>query len=67
MNPVETEVRAAGASSRWSGETPDEAVLERVRAGETALSEVLVRRHNRLTTWCCHGRGRPRSHCASEV
>jgi len=37
MNQVETAVRAAGASSRWSGEAPDEAVVERVRAGETAL------------------------------
>jgi RNA polymerase sigma-70 factor (ECF subfamily) len=44
MNQVETEVRAAGASWRWGAETP--AVLERVRAGETSLYEVLVHRYN---------------------
>ena len=46
MNQVETEVRAAGASWRWGAETPDHAVLERVRAGETAPYEVLVHRYN---------------------
>jgi RNA polymerase sigma-70 factor, ECF subfamily len=38
MSQVETKTRAAGL--------PDEAVLDRVRAGETALYEVLARRHN---------------------
>ena len=37
---------AAEAPSLWGGEAPDEVVLERVRAGETALYEVLVRRYN---------------------
>ena len=46
MDLVETEVRAPGTSWRWGAETPDDAVLERVRAGETALYEVLVHRHN---------------------
>ena len=46
MSLAETEARAAEAPSRWGGEASDEAVLERVRAGETALYEVLVRRHN---------------------
>jgi len=46
MSPVETEARTAEAPSRWGPEAPDEAVLERVRAGETALYEVLVRRHD---------------------
>jgi RNA polymerase sigma-70 factor (ECF subfamily) len=46
MNQVETEVRAAGASWRWGTETPDHAVLERLRAGETAPYEVLVHRYN---------------------
>ena len=46
MNRVETEVRTSGASSHWSGEAPDDLVVERVRAGETALYEVLMHRHN---------------------
>lgn len=46
MSPVETLASAAEAASRWGGEAPDEVVLERVRAGETALYEVLMRRHN---------------------
>ena len=46
MNHVETEGHDAGASWRWGAETPDDAVLERVRAGETALYEVLVHRYN---------------------
>ncbi|MFN0172705.1 MAG: sigma-70 family RNA polymerase sigma factor [Bryobacteraceae bacterium] len=46
MDQVETAVRAARDSSRIGSETPDDAVLERVRAGETALYEVLALRHN---------------------
>lgn len=34
------------ASSLWGGELPDEVLLDRVRAGETALYAVLVHRHN---------------------
>ena len=46
MSQAETEVRAAGAARRWDAEAPDDAVLERVRAGETAPYEVLVHRYN---------------------
>ena len=46
MNQVETEVRTAGACWRRGAETPDDAVLECVRAGETAPYEVLVHRYN---------------------
>jgi len=46
MNQTETEIGANGASWHWGEETPDDAILERVRAGETALYEVLVHRHN---------------------
>jgi len=46
MSPVEMEPWVAEAPSDWGGEVPDEAVLERVRAGETELYEVLVHRHN---------------------
>jgi len=46
MQQDEGEHYAAGASSRCSGEVPDEALVERVRAGETAMYEVLMQRHN---------------------
>lgn len=46
MNLVATDAGVAGTSWRWGAETPDDAVLERVCAGETALYEVLMHRHN---------------------
>ncbi len=46
MSPVGRDACAAEALSYWNGEVSDEAVLEHVRAGNTALYEVLVRRHN---------------------
>jgi len=46
MNPVETKARGANPPFGRCGEASDEAVLEHVRAGNTALYEVLVRRHN---------------------
>ena len=46
MSIGESEFRLTGDTSISCGQLPDEAVLERVRAGETALYEVLVHRHN---------------------
>jgi len=46
MNPVETKACGAKTPLGWCGEASDEAVLELVRAGNTALYEVLVRRHD---------------------
>jgi len=46
MKRVEAEACAAAVPARGVAEVPDEVVLERVRAGETALYEMLVRRHN---------------------
>jgi RNA polymerase sigma-70 factor, ECF subfamily len=46
MSQIETGACTAGASSHGNEKMPDKAVAHRVRAGETALYEVLVRRHN---------------------
>jgi RNA polymerase sigma-70 factor, ECF subfamily len=43
---TEAEAGIAEASWRWGMDTPDDAILERVRAGEAAPYEVLMRRYN---------------------
>lgn len=46
MSPVNIEARALQGSSREFGAASDGDVIEEVRAGNTALYEVLVQRHN---------------------